>query len=114
MSPIKENLSTFLLSLILGRFLKSTFFSFPLFFSFQQNQLESYISKYLIHSLLWSLAGDGKLKVREDMGQFIRGITTIPLPPATQMRIIDYEVSFICLFYAFLSFFYHFYPLYIR
>jgi dynein heavy chain 1 len=50
------------------------------------------MSKYLIHSLLWSLSGDGKLKVREDMGQFIRGITTIPLPPATNLRIIDYEV----------------------
>jgi len=58
----------------------------------QQNQLESYMSKFLVHSLLWSLSGDGKLKVREDMGQFIRGITTIPLPPKNNMRIIDYEV----------------------
>ncbi|XP_053373809.1 cytoplasmic dynein 1 heavy chain 1-like isoform X4 [Mercenaria mercenaria] len=62
-------------------------------FPMAQNQLESYMSKYLIHSLLWSLSGDGRLKVREDMGQFIRGITTIPLPPATGLRIIDYEVS---------------------
>ena len=50
------------------------------------------MSKFLVHSLLWSLSGDGKLKVREDMGQFIRGITTIPLPPKNNMRIIDYEV----------------------
>ncbi|XP_052274955.1 cytoplasmic dynein 1 heavy chain 1-like isoform X3 [Dreissena polymorpha] len=61
-------------------------------FPMSQSQLESYISKFLIHSLLWSLSGDGKLKVREDMGQFIRGITTIPLPPKNNMRIIDYEV----------------------
>lgn len=47
----------------------------------------------MVYSLLWSLAGDGKLKVREDMGTFIRGITTIPLPPKNNMRIIDYEVN---------------------
>ncbi|XP_052769398.1 cytoplasmic dynein 1 heavy chain 1-like isoform X2 [Mya arenaria] len=61
-------------------------------FPMSQSQLESYMTKYLVHSLLWSLSGDGKLKVREEMGQFIRGITTIPLPPKNNMRIIDYEV----------------------
>ncbi|KAL3873221.1 hypothetical protein ACJMK2_036362 [Sinanodonta woodiana] len=62
-------------------------------FPMQQDQIEQYITKYLVHSLLWSFAGDGRLKVREDLGMFIRGITTIPLPPSTSLRIIDFEVS---------------------
>lgn len=59
----------------------------------QQDQVEKYITKYLVYSLLWAMSGDGRLKIRKDMGQFIRGITTIPLPPPTPLNIIDYEVS---------------------
>jgi dynein heavy chain 1 len=54
--------------------------------------MERYMSKYLIYSLLWSLTGDSRLKVRTDLGEFIRGITTVPLPPPNHL-IIDYEVS---------------------
>ena len=39
------------------------------------------------------MAGDGRIKVRHELGEFIRGVTTIPLPPTTNMSIIDYEVS---------------------
>ena len=46
--------------------------------------------------LLWSFAGDGKLKVREDLGNFISRITTIPLPPSSSSPIIDFEVSLGC------------------
>ncbi|RWS14208.1 Dynein heavy chain: cytoplasmic-like protein [Dinothrombium tinctorium] len=63
-------------------------------FPMQQDQLEKYIPKTLIFALLWSFTGDAKLKVRTDLGDFIRNITTIPLPPNTAtMPIIDYEVS---------------------
>ncbi|XP_078590507.1 cytoplasmic dynein 1 heavy chain 1-like isoform X1 [Branchiostoma floridae x Branchiostoma japonicum] len=62
---------------------------FPLTF----DQLEKYIPKMLVHSLLWSLVGDAKMKVREEMGTFIRGVTTIPLPPNPSIPIIDFEVS---------------------
>ncbi|XP_042240101.1 dynein heavy chain, cytoplasmic-like isoform X4 [Homarus americanus] len=62
-------------------------------FPMQADQLERYIPKCLIHSLLWSFAGDGKLKARSDMGDFIRDCTTIPLPPNTNTPIIDYEVA---------------------
>lgn len=54
-----------------------------------------------MYALLWSFAGDAKLKVRSDLGDFLRSITTIPLPPhMPNVPIIDYEVS-ICLFPAF-------------
>uniref|UniRef100_T1JGT9 Dynein heavy chain, cytoplasmic n=1 Tax=Strigamia maritima TaxID=126957 RepID=T1JGT9_STRMM len=62
-------------------------------FPMPHEQLERYIPKCLVYALLWSFSGDGKLKVRADMGEFIRSIATIPLPPSTAMPIIDYEVT---------------------
>lgn len=56
-------------------------------------QLEKYISKSLVYSILWSFTGDSKLKVRSDLGDFIRNFTTIPLPPSNAIPIIDYEVT---------------------
>ena len=50
------------------------------------------MSKYLIYSLLWSITGDSRLKVRQELGDYLRGITTTPLPPPSGL-IIDYEVS---------------------
>ena len=62
-------------------------------FVMPQEQLEQYIQRSLVYSLLWSFAGDAKLKVRSDLGDFIRSITTISLPPSNAtMPIIDYEV----------------------
>lgn len=64
-------------------------------FPMTNEQLERYIPKALIHGVLWSFAGDAKLKVRFDMGDFIRTIVTVPLPPPSpQYSIIDYEVSY--------------------
>jgi len=56
------------------------------------------MSKYLVYSLLWSMSGDGKLKIRKEMGNFVRGVTTIPLPPATNNAIIDFEVIIMYLY----------------
>lgn len=39
------------------------------------------------------MSGDGRLKIRKELGNFIRGVTTIPLPPATNNAIIDFEVK---------------------
>ncbi|KAB7503496.1 Dynein heavy chain 11, axonemal [Armadillidium nasatum] len=61
-------------------------------FPMQSDQLERYIPKALIYSIIWSFAGDGKLKARSDMGDFIRNSTTIPLP-AGDVSLIDYEVN---------------------
>ncbi|KAL6478123.1 hypothetical protein MHYP_G00139580 [Metynnis hypsauchen] len=56
------------------------------------DQLEKYIQKYLIYAVLWSFSGDGKLKMRAELGEYIRRITTVPLPSAPNVPIIDYEV----------------------
>ena len=54
--------------------------------------MEHYICRSLVYSLLWSIAGDGRLKVRQDLGEFIRGVSTIPMPQATEkLSVIDYE-----------------------
>ena len=57
----------------------------------QFEQLEQYVPRYLIYSIVWAFSGDTKIKSREEMGEFIRSVTTIPLPSATA-PIIDYEV----------------------
>ncbi|XP_033735277.1 cytoplasmic dynein 1 heavy chain 1-like isoform X2 [Pecten maximus] len=62
-------------------------------FLMPQDQLEKYISKYLIYSLVWSMTGDGPLKMRKDMGEFIRSCTTIALPTASSHPIVDFEVA---------------------
>ncbi|XP_044746185.1 dynein heavy chain, cytoplasmic isoform X2 [Coccinella septempunctata] len=61
-------------------------------FPMPNEQIEKYITKCLIYSILWSFAGDAKLKVRSDLGDFIRSVTTIPLPASTN-NIIDNEVN---------------------
>ncbi len=65
------------------------------FVCLQQDQLERYIPKGLVYAILWAMGGDGKLKVRQDLGDFIRSVTTIPLPSQSTLPIIDFEVSFI-------------------
>ncbi|XP_041430591.1 cytoplasmic dynein 1 heavy chain 1 isoform X2 [Xenopus laevis] len=56
------------------------------------DQLERYIQRYLIYAILWSFSGDGRLKIRAELGEYIRRITTIPLPSTPNIPIIDYEV----------------------
>ncbi len=58
----------------------------------QFEQLEQYVPRYLVYSILWSFSGDGKMKSRIEMGDFIRGVTTIPLPVNTSVPVIDHEV----------------------
>ncbi len=43
--------------------------------------------------MLWSFSGDGRLKMRAELGEYIRRITTVPLPAAPNVPIIDYEVQ---------------------
>ena len=51
--------------------------------------------RYLVYSLVWSFSGDGKMLSREALGNFIRSVTTIGLPPPS-LPIIDYEASTCC------------------
>ncbi|EPY87752.1 dynein, cytoplasmic, heavy polypeptide 1-like protein [Camelus ferus] len=62
-------------------------------FPMQLEQLERYIQRYLVYAILWSLSGDSRLKMRAELGEYIRRITTVPLPAAPNIPIIDYEVS---------------------
>jgi hypothetical protein len=62
-------------------------------FPLPSEELERYFPKCLVYALLWSFAGDAKLKVRSDLGDFVRSVTTVPLPPSTHIPVIDYEVS---------------------
>ncbi|KAI0242051.1 dynein heavy chain [Massospora cicadina] len=56
--------------------------------------LEDYLQRKLVLSLVWSFSGDAKLNLRHELGEFIRSITTIDLPPAAPgSAIIDYDVS---------------------
>lgn len=52
-----------------------------------------FLQRYLIYAVLWSFSGDGRLKMRAELGEYIRRITTVPLPTAPNVPIIDYEVK---------------------
>ena len=52
-----------------------------------------FLQRYLIYAVLWSFSGDGRLKMRAELGEYIRRITTVPLPSAPNVPIIDYEVQ---------------------
>ena len=62
------------------------------FFLMQYDQLEQYVPRYLVYCLVWAFSGDSKMKCRYDLGDFIRGVTTIPLPSPSS-PVIDYEVG---------------------
>ncbi|KAF9287595.1 hypothetical protein BGZ68_001583 [Mortierella alpina] len=56
-------------------------------------QLDSYITKRLVFSTIWSFSGDAKLELRTRLGDFVRGVTTIELPQIANMSIIDFDVN---------------------
>lgn len=61
-------------------------------FASSNSVVSSAPQKYLIYAVLWSFSGDGRLKMRAELGEYIRRITTVPLPAAPNVPIIDYEV----------------------
>ena len=61
-------------------------------FPLSVDSIEQYVPRYLVYCIIWCLSGDGKMRSREEMGEFIRSTTTIPLPSGTT-PIIDYEVT---------------------
>lgn len=42
--------------------------------------MESYVTKKLVYSIIWSFCGDSPMKDRKHLGEFIRNMTTIDLP----------------------------------
>nr|CAG8506850.1 6173_t:CDS:10 [Entrophospora candida] len=56
--------------------------------------MEGYVIKRLVLGVIWSFSGDAKLDLRANLGDYIRGITTVDLPPAQPgSSIIDYDVQ---------------------
>ncbi|CAM1323357.1 DYNC1H1 (predicted), partial [Pycnogonum litorale] len=62
-------------------------------FPMQQDQMERYVPRMLVFSLIWSFTGDAKNKVRQELGDYIRSVTTIPMPANQSVPIIDFEAS---------------------
>lgn len=54
-----------------------------------------FLQRYLVYAILWSLSGDSRLKMRAELGEYIRRITAVPLPTAPNIPIIDYEVKLV-------------------
>ncbi|RIA96574.1 dynein heavy chain [Glomus cerebriforme] len=63
-------------------------------FPMSTEHLESYVTKRLVVGVIWSFSGDAKLDLRAQLGDFVRGIAVIDLPPANPgSSIIDYDVQ---------------------
>ncbi|KGO60550.1 Dynein heavy chain, domain-2 [Penicillium expansum] len=61
-------------------------------FPLDPEQIESYMSKKLLLTLVWSLTGDCPLSDRKAFGKYITGMSTIDLPPDGDSSLIDYDV----------------------
>ncbi|KAJ5973393.1 hypothetical protein N7481_010603 [Penicillium waksmanii] len=62
-------------------------------FPLDPEQIESYISKKLLLTLVWSFTGDCPLTDRKAFGQFVTGMSTSDLPPNGDSSLIDYDVT---------------------
>lgn len=66
-------------------------------FPLSPDVVESYLAKRLTLAIVWSFAGDASLESRRQMSDFVRGVTTIDLPPLTgetgDESLIDYDVE---------------------
>ncbi|CAG7939803.1 unnamed protein product [Penicillium salamii] len=62
-------------------------------FPLDPEQIESYMSKKLLLTLVWSLTGDCPLNDRKAFGQYVTGMSTIDLPPDGDSSLIDYDVT---------------------
>ncbi|KAJ5828908.1 uncharacterized protein N7525_007161 [Penicillium rubens] len=61
-------------------------------FPLDPEQIESYMSKKLLLTLVWSFTGDCPLSDRKAFGKYITGMSTIDLPPDGDSSLIDYDV----------------------
>ncbi|KAI9703864.1 MAG: hypothetical protein M1836_007636 [Candelina mexicana] len=63
-------------------------------FPLETEQIESFVSKKLLLSLVWSLTGDCPLRDRQSFGEHIATLTTFSLPAFNNdSSLIDYDVS---------------------
>ena len=67
-----------------------------------EKQIEQYLIKSLIISMIWSFSGDSKLKYRQQLGEFIMNNlknSQISAPADRSLPIIDFEVRSFFLFF---------------
>ena len=63
-------------------------------FPLDPEQVESFISKKMLLSLMWALTGDCPISDRRSFGEFIASLTTIETPLLSESAaLIDYDVS---------------------
>ncbi|TIC37063.1 hypothetical protein E3Q09_01001 [Wallemia mellicola] len=63
-------------------------------FPLSLERIEQYINKRFLVAIVWAFTGDSKLDIRLEMGDYLRGLTTIELPMIGQgMSLIDYDVN---------------------
>ncbi|KAJ5098437.1 hypothetical protein N7532_005438 [Penicillium argentinense] len=62
-------------------------------FPLDPEQIEAYISKKLLLTLVWSFTGDCPLADRKAFGQYITGMSTSDLPPTGDSSLIDFDVT---------------------
>lgn len=62
-------------------------------FPLDPEQIEAYISKKLLLTLVWSFTGDCPLGDRKAFGQFVSGMSTTDLPPDGDFSLIDFDVT---------------------
>ncbi|CAG8466762.1 5969_t:CDS:10, partial [Racocetra fulgida] len=63
-------------------------------FPMTAEHLDGYVTKRLVLGVIWSFSGDAKLDYRAVLGDFVRGIATVDLPPAqVGSTLIDYDVQ---------------------
>lgn len=61
-------------------------------FPLSDHQIEQYMTKWVISSSIWGIAGSLKLHERYDFGNKIYDITDVALPDQSGPPLIDYEV----------------------
>ncbi|KAJ5893544.1 hypothetical protein N7495_005235 [Penicillium taxi] len=62
-------------------------------FPLDPEQIELYISKKLLLTLVWSFTGDCPLLDRKAFGQYVAGMSTMDLPPDGNSSLIDFDVT---------------------
>ena len=63
-------------------------------FALTDEQIETYLSKKVLVSAVWSFTGDCPLVERKTFGDFLAGLATLDMPVLTdQSSLIDYDVS---------------------
>ena len=62
-------------------------------FPLSAEQIEQYVTKRLLVSIIWAFSGDAKLDLRADLGHFLSQRTGIDLPPLLSgASLIDFDV----------------------